>query len=177
MNKNVHISSVHTAFFRSITEEGWQIRIVSSANGLFIYIETSAHSEPFGALIQYILPDCSLRKKTVIKPPSSANSLKPHASLQVKDAVSPSGCPLSPMARDCHVQGTDAALPLAARVSRGRARGSGIVSWGCAYGCHSTMIMPPSGCIVTLAYPSLSTFSVFFCAWGIMSRVFRGASV
>ena len=48
MNKNVHISAVHIAFFRSITEEGWQIRIVSSANGLFIYIETSAHSEPFG---------------------------------------------------------------------------------------------------------------------------------
>ena len=48
MNKNVHVSAVHIAFFRSITEEGWQIRIASSANGLFIYIETSAHSEPFG---------------------------------------------------------------------------------------------------------------------------------
>ena len=48
MNKNVHVSAVHIAFFRSITEEGWQIRIVSSANGLIIYIETSAHSEPLG---------------------------------------------------------------------------------------------------------------------------------
>lgn len=48
MNKNVHVSAVHIAFFRSITEEGWQIRIVSSVNGLFIYIETSDHSEPFG---------------------------------------------------------------------------------------------------------------------------------
>ena len=47
MNKNGHISSVHIAIFRTITEEGWQIRIVSSANGLFIYIETSAQSEPF----------------------------------------------------------------------------------------------------------------------------------
>lgn len=142
---------------------------------LFILNERSFRA--FWALIQYLMQDCSLRKKTVSKPPSSANSLKPHASLQVKDAISPSGCPLSSMARDCHAQGTDAALPLAASVLRGRARGSGIVSWGCAYGCHSTMIMPPSGCIVTLAYPSLSTFSVFFCAWGIMSRVFRGASV
>ena len=49
MNKNVHVSAVHIAFFRSITEEGWQIRIVSSANGLFIYIETNSHSEPLGA--------------------------------------------------------------------------------------------------------------------------------
>ena len=48
MNKNVRISAVHIVFFRNITEEGWQIKIVSSANGLFIYIETSAHSEPFG---------------------------------------------------------------------------------------------------------------------------------
>ena len=142
-----------------------------------LFILKRALIQSLWALIQYLIQDCSLRKKTVSKLPSSANSLKPHASLQVKDAISPSGCPLSPMARDCHAQGTDAALPLAASVSRGRARGSGIVSWGCAYGCHSTMIMPPSGCIVTLAYPSLSTFSVFFCAWGIMSRVFRGASV
>ena len=48
MNKNVHVSAVHIVFFRSITEEGWQIKIVSSANGLCIYIETSAHSEPLG---------------------------------------------------------------------------------------------------------------------------------
>lgn len=25
MNKNVHVSAVHIAIFRSITEEGWQI--------------------------------------------------------------------------------------------------------------------------------------------------------